>query len=42
MNSPMALFLDGGEQARLMLGDQRIDDLVEAAPLQHHIEAVAA
>ena len=39
-NSPMALFLDGGEQARLMLGDQGIDDLVEAAPLQHQIEAV--
>jgi len=33
-NSPMAFFLDGGEQARLMLGDQGIDDLVEAAPFQ--------
>ena len=40
MNSPMALFLNGGEQARLMLGDQGIDDLVEAPPLQHKVEAV--
>ena len=36
----MAFFLDGREQARLMLGDQGIDNLVEAPPLQHKVEAV--
>ena len=38
----MAMLLHLGKQARLMLGDQRIDDLIQRRPLEHQIELMQA